>query len=337
MKYKAAIIGCGQIAGGYDENKKTSGIFSHAGAYKKVSSIELIACADINQKRLKEFSNFWKAPLIYSNYKEMLGKENLDILSICVPDNLHYQVILDALKLNKKIKLIFAEKPLAASYNEAKEIIKLADRKRIKIIINNQRRFEEKHREIRDFIKDKNFGSLTASSAYYVKGIIHIGCTIIDLARFLFGKIKKVQALPPANLGSYGKDKSLDFILFLANGSKVMVQSADKFGYNYSIFELDLLFEKGRIKICNNGDDIYISNLKDYRHYPGFKELKETKRIKTNLKYSILNEVKLFPKIISREIKNYENNVYESMKDLKIIEAIMESKNNNYKIIRLEN
>lgn len=335
--FYSTIIGCGGIASKYDELKKGKGIFTHAGAYKEIPEIRLTACADADEKRLEEFSIFWSVPYKYNDYRELFAKhkDKIDILSVCTPDHLHYVVITDALKNISSLRLIFAEKPLAVTVQEGEEIINECDKRNVKIVVNNQRRWDNGHLYVKDLISSGELGRLVAGTAYYVKGIIHIGCTVIDTLRFLLGKILKVQALPPGNVGRYGKDKSIDAVLWFGDDSKVVMQSADKYDYTYSVFEIDLLLERGRIRICDNGDNIYISKVQGYRHYSGFRELAKEKHIPSNMAFALLEGVKRFPDILSGKDVSCGSDAKEALEDLKVIEAIMKSKEHGYKRVKV--
>ena len=96
--YSAAIIGCGMIAGGYDELSGFQHAYTHAGAYARHPRFTLAAASDTRVERLHEFQQIWKVPRTYEDYGELLRRERVDVLSVCVPDHLHYQVIQDALR-----------------------------------------------------------------------------------------------------------------------------------------------------------------------------------------------------------------------------------------------
>ena len=92
--YRAGIIGCGNIASGYDPNGAYK-ITTHAGAYSYIKKTKLVALTDMNKKKLNEAGKKWRIDKLYTNYKEMLEKEKLDILSICTWDDSHYQILKD--------------------------------------------------------------------------------------------------------------------------------------------------------------------------------------------------------------------------------------------------
>ena len=53
------IIGCGNIAGGYDKARDDKAIRSHAGAYRYDDRFRVVACIDPNEERRRQFMTHW--------------------------------------------------------------------------------------------------------------------------------------------------------------------------------------------------------------------------------------------------------------------------------------
>ena len=80
---KAAIIGCGSIAGFLDAPGQDS-ILTHAHAYMKHDDTKLIAVCDPSLKQRESFVRRWGKELRhYDCVREMLLHEKVDIVSIC--------------------------------------------------------------------------------------------------------------------------------------------------------------------------------------------------------------------------------------------------------------
>ena len=122
MKHRAGVIGCGRIGYGFDKDPKRSYISTHAGAYNYVKDIDLVAVCDIDKKRVGECVNRWSIPAGYTDYKEMLKNEDLDVLSICTLPSTHYPILKEALKY--PLKAIFCEKPIADNLKNAEKMVK---------------------------------------------------------------------------------------------------------------------------------------------------------------------------------------------------------------------
>src|SRR5438094_3492640 len=112
-RYRAAIIGLGQIGNQFDDDPKRSVVWTHAGAYGSVPEVELIAGADPDANRLDRFLDRRKVQGGYRDYQQMLRDEAIDLLSVCSPTELHFPMVLDGVRAG--VKAIFCETPLASA------------------------------------------------------------------------------------------------------------------------------------------------------------------------------------------------------------------------------
>ena len=131
MKLKAAVVGCGRIGFGFDEDPRRKYIATHSGAYSTCVGTKLVAICDPDKNLREKCMKKWKVSSSYSDISEMIRNEDIDILSVCTPPGTHYSVIKEVVK-SETIKAVFCEKPLAGSKKDAKKIpaIKLNDKQR---------------------------------------------------------------------------------------------------------------------------------------------------------------------------------------------------------------
>ena len=115
--YRAAVIGCGRIADTIeDEVHDAPGWqllpFSHAGAYQRSPRTQLIAAADPNADRRRTFGQRRgiSEDHLYADYRQLLDKEQPDVISICVPTRVHDEVALAVAQYaSSGLKAIFLE------------------------------------------------------------------------------------------------------------------------------------------------------------------------------------------------------------------------------------
>ena len=82
------VIGCGRIASLYESDSKAKKYYSYltyAGAYSSHPRTKIVSACDIDPERLREFGEAWHVDALYQDYREMLDKEDIHILSICTP------------------------------------------------------------------------------------------------------------------------------------------------------------------------------------------------------------------------------------------------------------
>ncbi len=323
---QAAIVGCGDIAGRYDELKKDAGCYTHAGAYRSIPEIDLVAAVDPDPARLAAFGRHWGVPHLYTDVKQLLDRHALDLVSVCVPDALHEEII-NIVLATRPPKVIFAEKPLTLSAEAARGVLDRARVAGTRIIVNNQRRSETGHRRVRAMIREGGIGQVVGVTALYVKGLYHVGTTVIDTIRFLVGEAVAVQALAGDHAASVAGDPSADAALYLENGATAVLLGADRYGYRYSLFEIDVLGTDGRIRLTENGDRIQMSEVKEYAHYPGFRELREAGggAVPANMGAAIPAGVRQIVGFLRGSPAQLENDGEEAYRDLRIIDTIARS------------
>ena len=120
--YWTGIIGCGRIADTLEDDTIAGPSwalqpYSHAGAYQRCSRTALVAAADPNEERRTNSGRRRAVTALYADYREMLERERLDIVSICVPTRAHARVAMDVAA--RGVKGIYLEKPIAQSLREA--------------------------------------------------------------------------------------------------------------------------------------------------------------------------------------------------------------------------
>lgn len=106
---KVGVIGAGGIARS-----------RHIPGYLKNNKVNLAAVADVSQTALDSVQSEFGIPVVYTDYREMLDKEELDAVSICTPNKFHAPAAIYALQ---KGLHVFCEKPMALNAVEAKQML----------------------------------------------------------------------------------------------------------------------------------------------------------------------------------------------------------------------
>jgi predicted dehydrogenase len=107
-RYRAAIIGTGNIAG------------SHIHALHELKDrVEVVAAVDVVHERVEAFSKKNAIPNVYTDAEKMLEKERPDLVHIATPPNIHYNLIIQSLQAGA---WVLCEKPLCTSLAELDRI-----------------------------------------------------------------------------------------------------------------------------------------------------------------------------------------------------------------------
>ena len=114
--FKVGLIGCGHIAETYFRSQKY------------FNNIKITKCADINNNAAQKCAS--KYGIKSLNVKEILNDDEIEIiLNLTIP-KAHYKVSKNALLHNKHV---YSEKPMAIKLKDGKELLKIANKKRLYI------------------------------------------------------------------------------------------------------------------------------------------------------------------------------------------------------------
>lgn len=144
-KLRVAVIGCGSIA----KNR-------HLIEYSQNPNVELVAVCDIVEERVNQTAEQYNATA-YTNYEDILKLEDVDAVSVCLPNYLHAPVSIAALNAGKHV---LCEKPMATSREEGRQMIEAAEKNNKKLMIAHNQRFVPSHQKARALIESGEIGKI---------------------------------------------------------------------------------------------------------------------------------------------------------------------------------
>ncbi len=145
-KFKVGIIGCGGRGR------------SHAVGYASSNDVVMVACADPVEDNARKLAEQHDIPATYSDYRDMLKKEALDVVSVCTWTGLHTQMILDA--VDSGVKAIHSEKPMAPTWGEAKKQHETCVANNVQLTYSHQRRFGRQFYKAKLLANDGTIGKM---------------------------------------------------------------------------------------------------------------------------------------------------------------------------------
>ena len=151
-KIRVGIVGCGVICGNHivplTENDKT----------------EVVAVCDIVEEKAKSKASELGCAA-YTDYKEMIEKENLDSIHICLPHYLHSTVAIYALERGLDV---LCEKPMDINSERAKLMIEAAEKSSGKLGIIFQNRYNIGSVLVKESLDSGKLGKILGISAQVV-------------------------------------------------------------------------------------------------------------------------------------------------------------------------
>lgn len=270
MRY--ALIGCGRIS----TNHIKAAINNH---------LEIVAVCDIlpeNMELLLEKHGLLQDVYIkrFTDYKKMIKEISPEMVSIATESGSHAEIALFCIE--QGIHVII-EKPMAMSINDANEIIRQSEEKKVTVCACHQNRFNIAVQETRRALESGRFGRLSHGSIhvrwnrnrdYYTQapwrgtwaqdgGALMNQCIHgIDLLRWMFGgEIEEVYGQTRQQFHSYleAEDVGMAVVKF-KNGAIATIEGTTNV-YPKNLEETLYIFgEKGTVKIggtSTNNIDIW--------------------------------------------------------------------------------
>lgn len=134
----------------------------HTEAYDGVDDAAVVAVADIDEEAATNLADEYDVPAVYGDVRDMLADADVDAVSICVHNNLHRPIAEKAAAAGCHV---FCEKPMAATYTDAKAMVEVADREGVHLGVQNVNLFTDETRAAKRL---DNAGQL--GDTYYARG-----------------------------------------------------------------------------------------------------------------------------------------------------------------------
>jgi len=240
-RYRVGIVGCGTISR------------AHMHAYRSVFATDVVSAADIQEEKLKKFSEEYGISALYKDYKEMLDKENLDIISVCTLADSHCEITVNAAQHGVHV---LCEKPMAIDLAEADLMIDVCAKSGVKLAVDHHRRGDSRYHKAKQLITDGAIGELQAIVAEMATagvGLMETATHLYDSIRIFGGGVDWVFAHVTSNKQDISP-KDIDHVLrsgyvagdnapayfYFKNGVYAVVHSLGDFG-------VELIGTKGRL------------------------------------------------------------------------------------------
>lgn len=160
--------------------------YEHATGFRGVEDCDLVACADIVEENAKAFAGTFGIldAGVYLDYREMLAREQLDVVSICTWMSLHERMVLDCVKVG--VKAIHCEKPMADTFGGARRMAQAAQEAGVQLTFNHQRRYGAPYVMAKKLLDDGEIGGIFRFECEF-GNIYDTGTHFIDMLSFFMG------------------------------------------------------------------------------------------------------------------------------------------------------
>jgi len=338
-KIKVGIVGCGGMANGI-----------HIPSFKKIPDVEIVACADINEKRAENTAKKFGVPHYYTDYHKMFEEECLDAVSICTPNMFHKEPAVLAMKNGAHV---LTEKPMAASLKDAKEMYYTSKKYNKILIIAFQTRFNPGIIALKNMVERGELGEIYYARSWYLRRwgippsltfinskysgggtLLDIGCYAVDTALHILG-YPKPKSVFASVFTKFGRDP-----YFISRGCWGGKWREEDFDVEDNAFGM-IRFEKDLMILIETNWASYIredglniellgtrggARLKPFEIYRDIMGTRTTTTLQGDFPKINTQETKIFKFIESIRIgKPLYASALEGLRDQAILEAFYES------------
>jgi predicted dehydrogenase len=121
-KLRVGIVGCGYWGPNLIRN-----FYEHP-------EVEVKYVCDLSQERLAKISKRYPAATLVTNYQHLLDDADLDAIAIATPVHSHFMLAQQALAAGKNV---LVEKPMCSTSAECRELIDLAEKKKLTLMVDH--------------------------------------------------------------------------------------------------------------------------------------------------------------------------------------------------------
>jgi predicted dehydrogenase len=230
----------------------------HLDVYQQVPGAEIVAVADVDEALARRVARKFNIPNVYTDYRDLLQRDDLEAVDVCLHNNLHRPVAVAAMQAGKHV---YCEKPMAGSYADARIMYDTARALDRKLYIQLYTLFRNETRAAKLLIDEGYLGELyharstgfrrrgrpyvdgygtstfvqkrhAAGGALYDMGVYHIAGMLYllgnpDVAR-ITGKTYQKTPIDPAREKSSGYDVeelALGFVHFTNDVTLDIIES----------------------------------------------------------------------------------------------------------------
>lgn len=190
-KYRVAIVGCGGIS------------HAHGNAWRNVPEIEIVGACDEKFESLSRFATEYNVENTYNDLRQMLEKQNPDILVVATWPSSHLKNVLEAVRCG--VKGILVEKPIAVNTSQLEQMMQVTERANIILMEAFMYRHHPLTLAVKQKIEEGAIGDvryarstfstgLTDRTNWRLRGdlgggaVMDLGCYCINIIRYLIGQ-----------------------------------------------------------------------------------------------------------------------------------------------------
>ena len=273
---RCAIAGLGNVGWRFDEDPGRKAIWSHAGAYASLAGdYEIVGACDPSQKARRDFSARYPSVPTFENVTDLMQAQTPEIVSICVPNALHWRILKDVLA-QRPPRVVWCEKPLATSLRDGTAMVEACARKSVFLIVSHVRRWSPQWQYFKEVMAEE-LGPLRSLRIAMPNRLWSIGSHAVDLLSWLGGPVNTIAALPVSALAQ-DNEPAVGGVFGFASGAMGILQVTGK--KSKLIVEAEAIGDRGRLTYREDRQVINLERFTASPRYAGYETLGDAEPLK---------------------------------------------------------
>lgn len=239
-RLRAVIVGCGQVAGGYNDATEDH-VLTHVVAYRRLD-VDVVGCCDLQPGRAESFARRWGIATHGSSLRSLLNAVRPEVVSICTPPAGRAPILRDIVECDS-VRSLIVEKPLATTARDAELMGALLQEWSHPVVVNYFRAFDPFYRWLVSRHASGELGVVREVVARYYGSAWTNASHLVERLVEMLG-----QPTSARRLG--GSSDAPLFELGFAGGPRAMFLPAGRIPY--APVELDFFFDRGRLRVIDS-------------------------------------------------------------------------------------
>ena len=261
---------------------------------------------------------------LYTDLGEMLAKEEIDTVDVCLPSYLHKEYTIRLLRAGKNVQ---CEKPMALTVSDCEEMMQVEKESGKKLMIGMCLRFYNPYLALKELIDSGKYGKVLyatmhrlsalpqwSADSWYLNYDLSGGCLVdlgihdLDMARYLFGDPARVSA---ASVNEKPCEMWSESRLVYADGKVItcMASWLEKTEFTVTLRmtleKATVVMEGGKVTVYPLGEESYPLEFEENNY--------------------MAEESKFFAETVLNGKENLKNPPVEAMRTIALIERLRES------------
>lgn len=218
--HKIGIVGCGYWGPNLIRN------------FSSLANCKVKTICDLDQNRLAHVKRLYQDVNVTTDFADIVNDDEITAVAIATHVNTHFPLAKESLKVGKHT---FIEKPMASSVAECKELIDIADKKNLQLMVGHTFIYSAPVRKIKEILHSGEIGDLLyVCSRRLNLGLFQKDINVAwDLAPHDIAIILYLLEEAPASVNCHGRahvnpgiEDITNLIINFSNGKFVTIQSS---------------------------------------------------------------------------------------------------------------